>query len=95
MRGTAGPEGYELCTFCDPFGTGFNIIHIGYSNPEGLTNTVEVFLGLLTNPLPGLMNIEAHQLPMQPDEVRKITPAPIGSARYFCGASGVLFFTML
>ena len=38
-----GPGGYELRTLLDPFATGFNILHIGYSDSEGLEKAASSF----------------------------------------------------
>lgn len=40
-----GPSGYEVRTLLDPYGTGFNVIHIGYSDDAGLENAIEYFKG--------------------------------------------------
>lgn len=38
-----GPGGYEIRTLVDPFGTGFNIIQMGYSDEDGLEKAVNLF----------------------------------------------------
>ncbi|MBL4576058.1 MAG: hypothetical protein JKY51_08170, partial [Opitutaceae bacterium] len=59
-----GPKGYEVRTLMDPLGTGHNIIHIGYSDTEGLKKSLAYLLHVMENPLPFLSKIKATQIPL-------------------------------
>jgi hypothetical protein len=59
-----GPEGYEVRTLMDPLGTGHNIIHIGYSDNQGLNKGLAYLLDVIENPLPFLSKIKATQIPL-------------------------------
>ena len=62
-----GPGGYELRTLLDPFATGFNILHIGYSDSEGLEKAAASFKQKQTKEgLPYLCEIRAAQYPFDP-----------------------------
>jgi len=65
-----GPEGYELRTLCDPFGTGFNVIQIGYSDETGARCAVREFIARLTDPIPHLSVLRVTRLPLSDEEVR-------------------------
>lgn len=47
-----GKEGYNIRSIIDPFATGYNIIHIGYSDEIGLQKGVQAFIDQIQNPLP-------------------------------------------
>ncbi|MBN2558915.1 MAG: hypothetical protein JXB33_09200 [Clostridia bacterium] len=57
-----GPSGYEIRTLLDPFGTGFNIIHIGYSDASGCEKAVERFIRLIGGEIPYISEINAQRL---------------------------------
>ncbi len=59
-----GPEGYEVRTLMDPLGTGYNIIHLGYSDIPGLKKGLSYLLSVIENPLPFLSKQEVTQIPM-------------------------------
>ncbi len=62
-----GPDGYEIRTLIDPFGTGFNIIHIGYSDEAGLDFALGIILKELSDSIPHLKIIKPSRLHI-PDE---------------------------
>ena len=57
-----GPSGYEVRTLIDPYGTGFNIIHIGYSDKNGLKRALGYFVGIVDR------NI-LHQAEIRPERL--------------------------
>jgi len=59
-----GPGGYELRTLCDPFGTGSNVVLIGYSDPEGAGAATGEFLSRLKDPIPHLAVLKVTRLPL-------------------------------
>lgn len=73
-----GTGGYELRTLCDPFGTGNNVILIGYSDEDGLRAGTDVFLSRITDPIPHLADLKITRLPMADDDITfcKETPLP-------------------
>lgn len=62
-----GPGGFEVRTLSDPLGTGFNIIHLGYSDTDGLLSAVRDFLKQLNDVMPHMMSINPTRLHI-PDE---------------------------
>ncbi len=52
-----GPGGCELRTLCDPFGTGHNVILIGYSDAPGAEAATDAFLSRLDDPIPYKVDI--------------------------------------
>ncbi|MEA4889623.1 MAG: hypothetical protein VB070_09200 [Clostridiaceae bacterium] len=68
-----GPGGYEIRTLLDPFATGYNIIHIGYSDQNGLSKAAALFLhGVQEGMLPYYNEICAVQLPLPAEKARQI-----------------------
>ncbi len=67
-----GDKGYRLSTVIDPFATGFNIIHIGYSDDDGLENGVRTFLSKVSNPIPYLNEVFYTKLPYDRDYIDSI-----------------------
>ncbi len=63
-----GPAGYELRTLCNPFGSGHNVILIGYSDEKGAKDGCEVFLSQLGDPIPHLKELKITRLQLSPDE---------------------------
>lgn len=59
-----GPGGYEVRTLIDPFGTNFNVIHLGYSDEDGLNAAVEIFLEKQGKEIRHLNIVRATQLPL-------------------------------
>lgn len=75
-----GPAGYELRTLADPFATGCNIIHLGYSDDAGLDAGLHVLLDKLRDDLlPYCREIHATRLQLPDNEVEEIlhTPMPL------------------
>ncbi len=62
-----GPGGYEIRTLLDPYGTGFNIIHIGYSDREGLESAVKRFETMVGETIEYASDINPSRLHI-PDE---------------------------
>lgn len=62
-----GPDGYEIRTLINPFGTGFNIIHIGYSDEAGLMTALKLFQKEISNEIPHMKVIKPTRLHI-PDE---------------------------
>lgn len=62
-----GPGGYELRTLLDPFATGFNVLHAGYSDSVGLEKAAAALGKKLTEEgCPYLCEIRAVQYPFDP-----------------------------
>ena len=59
-----GPEGYEVRTLSDPFGTGFNIIHLGYSDVKGLVTAVGILEDEIGAEIPHMNQIKPTRLHM-------------------------------
>ena len=57
-----GPGGYEIRTLMDPYGTGDNIIHIGYSDTEGLEEAVDIFTTRVAKSIGRLNIVKATRL---------------------------------
>jgi len=74
-----GPAGYELRTLADPFATGANIVHLGYSDDAGLEAGLRALQGMLRDPLPFCREIHATRLPLPDNEVDEFlhTPMPL------------------
>lgn len=62
-----GPAGYEIRTLINPFGTGFNIIHIGYSDEAGLSTALKFLLKEISGEIPHMQIIKPTRLHI-PDE---------------------------
>ncbi|MCD6322187.1 MAG: PQQ-like beta-propeller repeat protein [Clostridiales bacterium] len=62
-----GPDGYEVRTLIDPFGTGFNIIHVGYSDQAGLKTAINVLASEVAESIPHMKTIKPSRLHI-PDE---------------------------
>ena len=62
-----GPEGYEVRTLLDPYGTGYNVIHIGYSDRKGLGSAVAYFKGQIRDVIPFQKEVRPTRLHI-PDE---------------------------
>jgi len=72
-----GNGGYNIRTILNPFGTGFNIIHIGYSDEKGLENATNLFLNKFANPIPCLNEVSYERLPYGEEYVERIRKSPI------------------
>ena len=72
-----GPGGYELRTLCDPYGTGNNIIQVGYSDAAGGEKGTEAFRSRLGDPVPHLADLEVTRLPMSAHEAAQVRAEPL------------------
>ncbi len=77
-----GPGGYELRTLCDPFGTGNNIIQVGYSDAAGASRGTEAFRLRLDDPVPHLAVLEVTRLPMSAHEIAQARGEPLPPAAW-------------
>ena len=77
-----GPGGYELRTLCDPFGTGHNVILVGYSDAAGVDAATQILLSRLSDPIPHLLEVEATRLPMSGQEVDQVRAEPLPPAAW-------------
>jgi len=73
-----GPGGYEIRTIIDPFATGHNIIHIGYSDEKGIESAVRIFekkysISVGNGVLPYLKEVKATRLPMPDGKAMQIS----------------------
>ncbi len=82
-----GPGGYELRTLLDPFATGFNVLHVGYSDGAGLKRAGAALKEKLTGQgCPYLCEIQAVQFPFDPIHVeyfRSRTCDPADPTAYY------------
>ena len=67
-----GKEGYHIRTVIDPFATGHNVIHIGYSDEVGLQKGSSKFLEYIRNPIPYLNDIYYTSLPYSEHFLEKV-----------------------
>jgi len=67
-----GPSGYELRTLADPFGSGHNVIHLGYSDSSGFETGFEALMRQLEDPLPYLAQLKTTRVPLPEHEQRSI-----------------------
>jgi len=74
-----GPGGWELRVLLNPYGTGYNVIHLGYSDGCGLERGFEELQRQLAeaDPLPFLNKVVATRLPLSPKEVDIIRTTPL------------------
>ena len=72
-----GPGGYELRTLCNPFGTGNNIIQVGYSDAPGAAKGTAAFRSRLDDPVPHLADLEVTRLPMSAHEAAQVREEPL------------------
>jgi hypothetical protein len=72
-----GKEGYNIRTLVDPFATGHNIIHIGYSDDDGLKNGVKAFLDKIQNPLPYINEVYYTRLAFDEEYISGIMQATL------------------
>ena len=70
-----GPGGYELRTLMNPFGTGSNILHLGYSDEVGLQIGWGKLLAMLAPVTPRLAEVHATSLPIADFMVEAIRTA--------------------
>jgi len=76
-----GPGGYELRTLCNPFGTGENVILVGYSDEEGAQAGCDRFLSKLGDSIPHLKDLRVTRLPLSAAQTEEFRTDPLpGSA---------------
>jgi signal recognition particle subunit SEC65 len=71
-----GAGGHELRTLIDPYGTGANILYLGYSDEAGLRSGGDRLLAQLAPSTPRLHDIQANGLPMADFQVEMIRDSP-------------------
>jgi hypothetical protein len=71
-----GEGGYNIRTLINPFGTGFNIIHIGYSDNKGQENALAAFIKKVGNPMPYYNDVSYTNLPCAKKYIERITSSP-------------------
>ncbi|MCK5757904.1 MAG: hypothetical protein KAH14_02340, partial [Clostridiales bacterium] len=67
-----GPGGYEIRTLLDPYGSGQNIIHIGYSDDVGLAKAVEEFIPRINKIIEHISEIHPTRLHITKSEEMQI-----------------------
>ncbi len=67
-----GPDGYEVRTLSNPLGTGFNIIHLGYSDINGLTSAINILRDEINSEIPHLSVIKPTRLHMSDEYAMNI-----------------------
>ncbi len=67
-----GPAGFEVRTLIDPYGNGYNIIHLGYSDKNGRTKALDALTERIGSSIPFCNHVGAHGLPVAPHEVSRI-----------------------
>ena len=72
-----GEGGYSIRTLLNPFGTGFNIIHIGYSDIKGLEKAVATFINKVDNPIPYYNDVFYTNLPVAKKYIDRVTCSPL------------------
>jgi len=72
-----GNGGYTVRTIINPFGTGFNLIHIGYSDDKGLSLAISYFLNKIANPVPYCNKVVYTKLPCSMKYLEKIASSQI------------------
>ncbi|MDR6553115.1 hypothetical protein [Paenibacillus qinlingensis] len=72
-----GPSGFEVRTLLNPLGSGHNIIHLGYSDEDGLQGGLHILLEQMKSSIPHLAEVKAMRLPIPDHEVIKFkAPKP-------------------
>lgn len=72
-----GKEGYVVRTMPDPFATGFNLIHIGYSDEEGLLRGVKAFTEKIGLTLPFFNEVFCKHSPYDSKILERIKKTPL------------------
>ncbi len=67
-----GPGGYEIRTLLDPYGSGENIIHIGYSDESGLEKAAVKFIPLIEKTINQINEIHPSRLHICESEEKQI-----------------------
>lgn len=67
-----GPSGYEIRMLLDPYGNGQNIIHIGYSDNEGLSKAMEKFIPRIEGKIGFISEIHPTRLHITKSEEMQI-----------------------
>ena len=72
-----GPGGYELRTLCDPFGSGHNVILVGYSDADGAEAACDQFVSRLGDSIPHLKELKITRLPLSDVEAEEYRREPL------------------
>ena len=72
-----GRGGYNIRTLTDPFATGYNVLHIGYSDDAGLEKGVQAFIRKTDNPLPYMNEVEYEELPYSESYLKDVRHAKV------------------
>jgi len=72
-----GNGGYTVRTIVNPFGTGMNLIHIGYSDDAGLSLATAYFLDKIGNPIPYCNEVVFTRLPCSMKYCEKIASSAV------------------
>ncbi|MDE2886610.1 MAG: hypothetical protein OXR72_00230 [Gemmatimonadota bacterium] len=72
-----GPGGFELRTLCNPFGTGCNVIHAGYSDAAGAASVTDAFSSRLDDPIPHFAVLDVTRLPLSSREAAQVRTEPL------------------
>ena len=72
-----GPGGFELRTLCNPFGTGCNVIHAGYSDAAGAASVTDAFRSRLDDPIPHFAVLDVTRLPLSSREAAQVRTEPL------------------
>ena len=75
-----GVGGYTIRTLLNPFGTGFNIIHIGYSDATGLSGALKCFVSKISNPLPYFNEVAYTRIPCFMKYAEKIKASAVAES---------------
>jgi len=77
-----GPGGYELRTLCNPFGTGHNVILLGYSDAVGAQAGTDELLSRLDDPIPHLAVLQVTRLPLAEEDAERLRCEPLPQAAW-------------
>lgn len=72
-----GLGGYELRTLCDPFGSGHNVILVGYSDAEGARAGSDLLVSRLGDSISHLKDLKITRLPLAADEADEFRTEPL------------------
>lgn len=76
-KGYPGKDGYTVRTLADPFATGNNVIHIGYSDDTGLSSGVKAFVEKASSILPYYNEVYCINSPYDPLYIENVKKAPL------------------
>ncbi len=77
-----GPGGCELRTLCNPFGTGHNVILLGYSDAAGAKAGTDELLSRLDDPIPHLAVMQVTRLPLSKEDAESFRREPLPEAAW-------------